>query len=107
MRMRRFDFGAHLERREGGQEGGALGRIFEIWGAFGHRQNNALPAVLRLSALASQGELASWPAGWSCATFWRIVFLHWSNEILTFLNGSMISKCSGILKCEQNSINTI
>ena len=40
-------------------------------------------------------------------TFYRIIFLHWSNEILTFVNVSMISRCSGILKCGQHPSNVV
>ena len=58
------------------------------------RTCKALPAVLRLSARASQSNLANWAAGWSCATFLRIIVLHSSNEILTFSDASVISACS-------------
>ena len=50
---------------------------------------------------ASQRTL-SW-----CILFKESVLLHWSNEILTFSNVSMISEWSWILQCTQNPFNVI
>ena len=48
------------------------------------------------------GSNLSW-----CILFKESVLLHWSNEILTFSNVSMISECSWILQCTQNPFNVI
>ena len=48
------------------------------------------------------GSNLSW-----CILFKESVLLHWSNEILTFFNVSMISECSWILQCTQNPFNVI